>query len=300
MKLARHFLRLVLSLSLLVGTNSFACDEHGNSGFTEENDMWIATDAKEQSGITEENFNKVIDDVSAIYAPIVKEFGAELRVERKWEDGTVNAYAQRQGNVWMVSMFGGLARHQETTVDGFALVMCHELGHHLGGVPKKKGWFSGTTWASNEGQSDYWGNMKCIRRLFEKDNNIEVISKMEIPAIVKEKCDKSFSVEEESAICQRAGMAGLSLGRLLGALSRAAKVNFDTPDRSVASTTNHNHPAAQCRLDTYFSAAICDVDFRVDVNSDAAAGDYWTGACTEKDKHTVGLRPACWFNAKKL
>jgi hypothetical protein len=36
-------------------------------------------------------------------------------------------------------MFGGLARHELVTDDGFMMVVCHETGHHLGGAPRYNG-----------------------------------------------------------------------------------------------------------------------------------------------------------------
>jgi len=74
----------------------------------------------------------------------------ELVIDKHWEDGTVNAYASENGNNDVISMFGGLARHPAITPDAFYLVACHEIGHHLGGAPKK----GNTQWASNEGQAD--------------------------------------------------------------------------------------------------------------------------------------------------
>ena len=35
-------------------------------------------------------------------------------------------------------MFGGLAGHETITTDAFALVACHELGHHIGGAQRKQ------------------------------------------------------------------------------------------------------------------------------------------------------------------
>lgn len=115
-----------------------ACDMHGTSGIVEQNDLWISTSDKAANNMTEARFNEIINNVEAIYSPIISTCGKQLEIERKWDDGTVNAYAQQVGNVWKVSMFGGLARHQVVTDDAFALVVCHELGHHLGSQPKKK------------------------------------------------------------------------------------------------------------------------------------------------------------------
>ncbi len=279
----------------LISQSSYPCSEDGKDGFVEENNLWISADAKKVSNVTEGTFHKIIDDIKGIYAPVVAEKGATLEVERFWDNGTVNAYARRSGNTWFVAMYGGLARHETVTPDGFALVVCHELGHHLGGVPKKKSYW-GTTWASNEGQSDYFGALKCLRRYFEGDNNQEVVANMEIPDVVRERCDDSFATNEEVAICLRSSMAGYSLGKLLGTLGRTPDISFDSPDRSIASRTNHNHPKAQCRLDTYFAGSVCTVHHSVDVSD----SDYVDGTCTSKENYDLGTRPLCWFNSEVL
>ena len=134
---------LVATMFLLASIGStLACDIHGESGIVEKNDLNIPVGTKNSGGITEQEFNDAIDKVEAIYSPIISAKGKTLQVERKWDDGTVNAYAQQVGNTWKVSMFGGLARHETITSDGFTLVVCHEVGHHLGGLPKKKSWWS--------------------------------------------------------------------------------------------------------------------------------------------------------------
>jgi hypothetical protein len=82
-------------------------------------------------------------------------------------------------------VYGGLARHGEITPDGFALVLCHEIGHHLGGVPRYSG---ANGWASNEGQSDYFAATKCLRRAWQSDQNEDLISRMGIPSELRSKC----------------------------------------------------------------------------------------------------------------
>ena len=138
------------------------------------------------------------------------------------------------------------------------MVVCHELGHHIGGLPKKKMYWS-TTWAANEGQADYFASLKCMRRYMKDDDNVAIVEKMDVPEFVTKKCQESFTTQEEFAICQRTSMAGLSLGNLFKVLKKLNKdLKFDTPDPKKVSTTDHNHPAPQCRLDTYFAGALCD------------------------------------------
>jgi hypothetical protein len=282
---------LALALATVLSAPAFACDMHGNSGIVADNNLWISTDAKSVSTIDEKEFTKIMDRVEAIYAPVIAAKGKKLELIRKWEDGTVNAYAQQTGNVWKVSMFGGLARHETITSDAMALVACHELGHHLGGQPRKKSWF-GTTWASNEGQSDWWGNMKCMRKYMENDDNITIAGELTIPELAKSKCDANFSDANEVAVCYRGAMAGLSLGNLFRALRKLpTELKFDTPDSKVVTATNHSHPAPQCRLDTYFAGALCDRDAYADVDDSSHTKNVCNRAIGDVD----GLRPLCWY-----
>jgi hypothetical protein len=281
----------VLFLALVLATvPAMACDINGKTGFLPENDLNISVGDKNANEMTEERFNEIIDIAEKFYEPIVKEAGGRLKIKRKWNSGTVNASAQRFFGSWIVNMYGGLARHEHVTDDGFALVVCHELGHHLGGAPHSR------AWASNEGQSDYWGAMKCFRRIFEGDNNQEIISKMNVPEIVKTKCEANFTTSNEVALCIRNSMAGKSLAKLLGSLRNNPNVEFETPDTNVVSRTNNAHPDAQCRLDTYFAGALCDKR----ISDTVSDSDTTKGLCNRFEGYTDGVRPLCWFKPERM
>lgn len=285
----------VLKQGLLLATialtaPAWACTEDGSTGFLPENNFKIEVNAKRFGGLSEKQFNDVITKVETIYSPIVSQEGGKLVVNRNWTDATVNAYAQRSGSNWNVAMFGGLARHETITEDGFALVVCHEIGHHIGGAPKKVSMWS-NPWASNEGQADYFANLKCLRRTFLNDNNVEIISKMDVPAALSDACNKAWGSAEDRAICIRGGMAGDSVAKLFASLRGQAPSKFDTPDARVVTTTDDNHPATQCRLDTYFQGSLCGVDLNENVEQDSEV----TGTCHGSLGHSEGLRPLCWF-----
>lgn len=282
----------MLIISLALSVPAFTCTEDGKEGIVPENNLKIDVNAKRTGGISEEDFHAVIDKVEAVYAPLAEEMGGKLSVARNWEDGTVNAYASRYGSTWNVSMFGGLARHETITQDGFALVICHEIGHHLGGAPKKTSIWS-NSWASNEGQADYFATLKCLRRVFLNDNNQEIVNKMDIPATLTNSCDAAWEDANDRAICIRNGMAGDSVSKLFAALREREPGSFDTPDPKVVSRTDDNHPAHQCRLDTYFQGALCNISF----NEAVSQSDEVEGTCHASLGHTNGLRPLCWFKA---
>ena len=275
----------------LLSAQSFAASVH-MCNFAPENNLYISADDKNAGTMTEERFNKIIDRVEAVYKPIVKTKGGNLVVQRNWTDGTVNAYASRSGSTWNVAMFGGLARHKFVTDDGFMMVVCHELGHHIGGAPKKDDrWGMGKSWATNEGQADYFGTMKCLRNYFQDEDNQAVVAKMKIPAVVTAKCSTVYKSQEEIAICQRSAMAGYSVGRLFNDLSGDGVVDFSKPDAAVVKTTYHNHPASQCRLDTYYQAALCDKA----LTDEVSATDEFAGVCALKNGDAIGNRPSCWY-----
>jgi hypothetical protein len=255
---------------------------------------------KSINGLTQEEFKSSIELAKSVYAPIFKEkYQAELVVEEKWEDSTVNAYASQSGRRWKVAMFGGLARDPLVTKDGFTAVICHEMGHHIAGAPKGVS-VIGPGWASNEGQSDYFATTKCLRKIYEKEieETLLVYSNKELTEdqkIAKKACDEVYQNEADAAVCFRSALAGESLAKLLGKLGGNPDVKFGTPDLNVVAKTSHTHPKGQCRMDTYFQGALCDVSHE----DWPSMSDASQGYCSAKTAHKVGLRPLCWFNPKE-
>lgn len=283
---------MVTLLLALLSAPGYACNLDGTSGIIEDNDINVPVDSLRTSGITEQQFNAVIDKIEAIYAPIVASQGAKLSIARKWTDGTANANATRQGKNWKINMYGGLARHETVTEDGFSLVLCHELGHLVGGAPTINMILMKPM--SNEGQADYFAVTKCLRKTFLNDDNAAVVASMDVPAIVKTSCGKSFSNAAEKNICIRTAMAGVSVARFFAVVRKLEPAKFETPDAAVVNSTFNSHPAHQCRLDTYYQGSLCDVSFNEDVDQK----DEVKGTCHKTLGHTVGLRPLCWHKPK--
>jgi hypothetical protein len=288
MKILKHG----LLVTALITQSAFTCTIDGEEGFLPENDLKIEVNAKRFGGISEAQFTQQIDKVIALYEPIVGNYGGTLQVERKWSDPTVNAYAQQSGKIWKISMFGGLARHETITEDGFALVVCHELGHHIGGAPLYS-WKDAARagWASTEGQSDYFSTAKCLRRVWQSEDNAAVVAGMEIPQAVKDACGKQWTWENDYNICLRGALAGDSVAKLFAALRKQPPGKFETPDTAVVKRTFEGHPAFQCRLDTYFQGALCEKTFTEDFTRDSEVA----GSCHGTTGQSIGMRPVCWF-----
>jgi hypothetical protein len=267
------------------------------TGFLPENDMQIPVGFKSLTGggITETQFNDVIDRAVRLFAPVVAKEGGRLSFNRKWTDATVNASAQQMGSSWIVNMYGGLARHPATSVEGFALVVCHELGHHLGGAPKIKGFFGANDWATNEGGSDYYAGLKCLRVFFAEDDNATIVAQAKtdgkLSPVAEALCDQEFSKTEDQLLCKRTSVGGTSVAGLFQALRKEPTApDFGKPDTRRVAKTDDKHPATQCRMDTYLAGAICNVDVSLPVSNT----DYRQGSCVE-NVAKVGVRPRCWF-----
>lgn len=297
----KGFFKIALGL-LAVGSLAGVSAQNSHEaceGFVPKNDMKIPEGYKHPfrvkgvpvaGGIDKTQFDMVIERFEKIYGPEVKKAGGTLKVNRKWTDATVNADASQQGKTWLINMYGGLARHPTINVEGFALVICHEGGHHLGGAPKIDSYF-GQSWASNEGAADYFASLKCLRKFFAEDDNETIVANAKIDPMAKELCEKEFSTRADQLFCMRSSMAGESVAYLFMDLRKEkTKPELKTPDKAVVTTMDDAHPGTQCRMDTYFAGASCHVDVSVPVSNT----DYKEGSCIQP-QDTYGWRPLCWF-----
>lgn len=291
-----------ISACMIAGT-FFAHGAHGS--ILPPNSLHLQDNINSIANMSEQEFNTIINNIMNLYRPIVTARGARLTSNNLWTDTTVNASAQQSGNNWIINMYGGLARRPEVTPDGFAMVVCHELGHHLAGFP----FYGDTDWAASEGQSDYFATQSCAREIWRGQTNENAQFRTLVGDFEKKKCDAAWSKVEDQDLCYRTAAAGHSLATLLGALRSSTNLpRFDTPDQRKVATTYTAHPEAQCRLDTYFSGALCPVTFdknqipgrsssggQTSQNAELSASNQ---SCMTAAGYNAGVRPLCWFKPK--
>lgn len=307
---------LIATLVVLAGSVSFAqgrvrrgYELYGNPNvktFMPPNRAHMLDRVERTSQITEEQFNEIVDGVMKYWEPVAKARGVKLVAQKLWDDNTVNAVAYQQGKTWTIEMYGGLARRPEVTPDGFAMVVCHEMGHHFGGYA----FYGDRNWASSEGQSDYWATNVCAKIIWGSEfrSNEGFRRLRNVPEPVKQACGTAFPNTNQQGWCVRAAAAGHSLASLLAALGGEKQPQFETPDSSVVTRTSTSHPAAQCRLDTYFAGALCNKAFDINVipakdhpegqNSKAAEAESMKYTCFASEGMAQAARPACWFKAQ--
>ncbi len=265
------------------------------------NNLHLQDNLHSLANITEAQFNAIVNSVIDVYKPLVVAKGAVLSSNNLWTDSTVNASASQSGNSWIVNMYGGLARRPEVTPDGFALVVCHELGHHLGGFA----YYGNTDWAASEGQADYFATQACARKIWANDKVTNAQFRTTVGAFEKERCDASWKTADEQDLCYRAAAGGASLATLLSALRNGPAPRFETPDQKMVNSTFVSHPEAQCRLDTYFSGALCTTGFNENIIPGRNQSEGQTSAaaetvasetsCMSATGFLDGIRPRCWY-----
>jgi hypothetical protein len=118
-----------------------------------------------------------------------------------------------QGNI-AISVWGGMLTHPKMTSNTLLLLLCHELGHFLGGPPLK----SRNGWSSTEGQADFYSTASCM---------------------------KNFEVDEDQFF-----QAALNLSGIYAEVTQQTAPRLDQCDPSVVSRVNYGYPSLQCRLDT--------------------------------------------------
>ena len=260
---------ILVILLLIFSHNSFGV--YSNYTIFPEDLPELVNDNKGASSFLEEDFIRISNSLKELYASDFEEMGLSLIFNLFWDSSKVNASTSQWGSIAYVNMYGGLARHKYMSHNGFAMVICHEFGHHLGGAP----YYSSSSWASAEGQSDYYAALKCFKRYLAEvcEGDECLVDEKVVSRYLDDKCSGSLE-------CATTALAGLDIAKVIG----GARIKIKSHDPSVVAETYLSHPAAQCRMDTYLAGAICD--------KDVASPDL----CLRKNHDPeFSVRPLCWF-----
>jgi hypothetical protein len=190
-------------------------------------------------------------------------------------------------NKWAEISIGSaiFKNHSELTEDGYAAILCHELGHVFAGAPL---YLKDGANLSTEGQSDYWAAAVCLKKLFTRYPRMN--SAKPNPYLVTN-CDSQFASKREQRLCYRIAAAGMNvmtvLHRSLIDVIQNDPVGFyKKPDFSIKETLfSDRYPTLQCRAETYAAGAFCK-------SSDIK----WSnGVINWNCEDEISKRPSCWF-----
>lgn len=136
----------------------------------------------------EENQNKVINGnnfylipvkLIGLFSPELSEVGYPVSLAANWESPYFGAGVSLYENSFHLMILGGMTRLPEMTEDAYAAIVCHEIGHIIGGEPRQT--IVGANWSSAEGQSDFFSASVCLPRYFKSLG----VSALEIPVRIE-------------------------------------------------------------------------------------------------------------------
>lgn len=229
---------ILMILVLMIGGEALACPVNYEDLLISPKGLKIFRG--KNLGIDQSDFFDAIDLVQKKYEPRFTELGLRLEMIVDWNNDSKNMYSGSRGSQRIISVSGGLARLEIMKKDSFILALCHEVGHHLGGLPK----INKDHWASAEGQSDYFAALECMKEVLEDSQKVKA------PKIVLEKC--------QNEVCVRTSVAGKVIGSLddyLNLNGKIADIDWSRPEANVVTDTITDYPSGQCRLDTFFLGA---------------------------------------------
>lgn len=196
----------------------------------------------------QKQFEEVIKRFTKIWSSKVEsDYGKKLIVEHDWNNTRVNASATRDRDYnFVIKVSGAMAKQKGMDEDALLFILCHELGHHLGGAPKKKrGESDIDSWSSAEGQADYFAAKECLPIVYDEDGDDK-----------KNVDDKVIEQLCEEELCERILETGLKVSMVFAEIKHSEFPSLLKTSNIQVSQTNLSHPDVQCRLDTIKNGAL--------------------------------------------
>lgn len=183
------------------------------------------------------NFNRVFQQA-----------GQPLIIPVEWNSPYFAAHAQNKGPYFQISLLGGMARAPGATMATLAGILCHELGHIMGGEPRQT--IVGGDWASTEGQSDFFAASVCLPDFFRA-----------YPEFAPEVSSDAARICGNNLDCGRVLQTGLQTVRYFQQYSyrEFLPVSLHTPEKPTGTLIRNSYPTDQCRLDSFVSGGRCQL-----------------------------------------
>ncbi len=203
------------------------------------------------SSVSEQDYQEVISEFQSQYMQaVIAKTGLPFLIPNEWASPYFAAFAIKRESYMQISLWGGLARAQGVTKPMLAAVLCHELGHILGGEPLQT--IPGSDWASTEGQSDFFAAKVCLPEYFHR--HPEAVSLTSVDSKILHICGDHVD-------CERVAQVGFELVKMFQTYSyrEFIPVRLDAAEKAATELVRNTYPSDQCRLDTYLEGARCQL-----------------------------------------
>lgn len=176
------------------------------------------------------NFYIIPAKVMGLFTSELTALNYPLELKADWNSPYFGAGVSLYENSFKLMILGGTARMKEMTLDGYTAIVCHEIGHVIGGDPKQT--ITGADWASAEGQADYFAATTCLRRFY-----------------------RSQGITNETELKNRIEKAGFDFMNLASKIEsdpknkffQRAKVSMPAVDHTII----NRYPSIQCRYENF-------------------------------------------------
>ncbi|AUN98811.1 hypothetical protein DOM21_06940 [Bacteriovorax stolpii] len=173
--------------------------------------------------------------IMGLFSKELQTTGYPLMLDAQWESPFFGAGVSFYNEQFRMMILGGTTRIQGMSLDAYAAVVCHEMGHILGGAPHQT--ITGAEWSSSEGQSDFFAASVCLPRYYKAIGELEhnIAKRVEKAGFEMMNSMKEF---DSNSVGQ---------GRKL--VRHAVNVTV------VNETLINNYPSIQCRYETFRNPA---------------------------------------------
>lgn len=253
--------------------------------------MIFITPLKSHSVINENQAEEIIQRLDNLYKKdqttidLMKKYNRNFNIYYLPDEEFVFGFegiwgqANNRGEIFIA---GGAIKNLFFTEETFLALVCHEIGHLLGGWPNDK------TYLSYEGQADYYAANICMKKYYiEYPEQLQ--KKSHLHQYYFDLCEKTYTTDRDIRICVKTMQGGLNLA-IASALSiqeiiipgPGVNESFQTP------TTLEGRDSAQCISDTFEAGALCVLD------------PYRNIELSDNKEQYCDNRPKCWFNENKI
>ncbi len=179
-----------------------------------------------QIGIVD--FYNVPVKVISLFSDSLKKIQANVVLDAQWESPYFGAGIAYYDNYFYMRIFGGTTRVEGMSLDAYAALACHELGHIIGGAPYQT--ILGAEWSSSEGQADFFAASVCLPKYFLQKN---------IPASAIASLVEKAGYEMLNSVAPYGSQKELPI-------LRHTPLSFQTPETLI-----NLYPSLQCRYETF-------------------------------------------------
>ena len=216
--------------------------------------------------VNEIDFHHLSSSLIRIYSKQIQELSGNLKITLKdAHNENPNSYAsKRENGVWEVTIISSLLQLEQIGPASLGMILCHEIGHFLGGHPYVIGrQLTAAVRArapkkmSAEGQADYFASQFCFKELVHTlpgllyETHFYPIDTVTENNCQDDTCIKSIHTSYETTLVYQELMRHFDVHESFFG-------NLDSPPTDRTLNYVGEYPTLECRFETFVSGLTCD------------------------------------------